>query len=267
MRRGYVRVRMDLGLSGKIAVVSGASKGIGLAISRELAAAGCSLAICARGLDDLKEAAEDIGRDHGVDVLAEQTDVTSPADVERLRDGVVDRFGRVDILVNNAGRAYPGKFETLTDENFLDDYTVKALSHVRMIRAFLPALKDSGDGRVVNINSIHGKHPDARFFTSSVNRAASLAFSRTMALYLARDNVRVNSVNIGYVLTPQWDNVHKRSRPDLERDVFFREIADADVPMGRMGRPEEVAGAVAFLCSNRSAYITGAELDVGGGMG
>lgn len=258
---------MDLGLSGKVAVVSGGSKGIGLAIANELAAEGCSLGICARGLDDLKLAAEEIARAHGVEVVAEQTDVTNAQEVDNLRDAVLERFGRVDVLVNNAGRAYPGKFDTLTDQNFLDDYTVKALSHVRMTRAFLPALKESGDGRIVNINSIHGKHPDARFFTSSVNRAASIAFARTMALYLARQNVRVNSVNIGYVLTPQWDNVHQRSRPDLERDEFFRQMADADVPMGRMGRPEEVAGAVAFLCSNKSAYITGAELDVGGGMG
>lgn len=258
---------MDLGLKGKVAIISGASKGIGLAIANELASEGCALGMCARGLEDLKTAAEAVSRDHEVEVVAEQADVTNPQDVDQLRVAVLARFGRVDILVNNAGRAYPGKFDTLTDQNFLDDYTVKALSHVRMIRAFLPALKESGDGRIVNINSIHGKHPDARFFTSSVNRAASLAFARTMGLYLARENVRVNSVNIGYVLTPQWDNVHKRSRPDLEREEFFRHIADADVPMGRMGRPEEVAGAVAFLCSDKSAYITGAELDVGGGMG
>lgn len=258
---------MDLGLSGKVAVVTGASKGIGLAIARELAGEGCTLALCARGLDELKERAEELVQEYGVDVLAEPADVSQSDQVKRFRDVVIARFGRVDILVNNAGRAYPGKFETLTDENFLDDYSVKALSHVRMVRAFLPDLKESGDGRIVNINSIHGKHADPRFFTSSVNRAASIALSRSLGLHLARDNVRVNSVNIGYVLTPQWDNVHKRARPDLEREVFFREIAEADVPMGRMGRPEEVAGAVAFLCSNRSAYITGAELDMGGGMG
>lgn len=257
---------MDLGLSGQVAVVTGGSQGVGAATARELALEGCSLALCARGEQALNETAEKLVADTGVEVFTTTADVTDAADVDRFRDEVLERFGHVDILVNNAGRAFPGNFQTLTDQDFIDDYVVKALSHVRVCRAFLPALQERG-GRIVNINSIHGKHPDPRFFTSSTNRAASMAFARTLALSLAKDGVRVNSVNIGYVLTPQWDNVHKRSRPDMERDDFFRHMGEQDVPMGRMGNPEEVAAAVAFLVSDRSSYITGADLDVGGGMG
>jgi 3-oxoacyl-[acyl-carrier protein] reductase len=257
---------VDLGLDGKVAVVTGASKGIGAAIARELAEQGCSLALCARGVEELDALADDVRRTASVEVYAAAADVTDPAQVDRFRDGVLEHHGRVDVLVNNAGRSYPGNFETLTDEDFLDDYTVKGLSHIRVCRAFLPTLRESEAARIVNINSIHGKHADARFFTSSVNRAASIAFARTLALWLAPESICVNSVNIGYVLTPQWSNVHRRVRPDLDPDAFFAEMGSVEVPMGRMGKPEEVAGIVTFLASARASYITGASIDVGGGQ-
>jgi NAD(P)-dependent dehydrogenase (short-subunit alcohol dehydrogenase family) len=257
---------MNLGLEGRVAVVTGASKGIGAAVARELAVEGCALALCARGADALEELAADVRESSGIDVLATIADVTDPDQVNRFRDDVLDHFESVDILINNAGRSYPGNFETLTDDDFLDDYTVKGLSHIRMTRAFLPSLRKSDAARIVNINSIHGHHADARFFTSSVNRAASIAFARTLALWLAPDGICVNSVNIGYVLTPQWSNVHQRINPDMEADEFFTDIGSREVPMGRMGRPDEVAGMVAFLASQRSSYITGASIDVGGGQ-
>jgi 3-oxoacyl-[acyl-carrier protein] reductase len=257
---------MNLSLEGKVAVVSGASKGIGAAIATELAAEGCKLALCARGLDTLEQQADAIRGTAPVDVFAAAADVTDPEQVDRFKGEVMEHFGRVDVLINNAGRSYPGNFETLTDEDFVNDYTVKGLSHIRMTRAFLPVLRDSDAARIVNINSIHGKHADARFFTSSVNRAASIAFARTLALWLAPEGICVNSVNIGYVLTPQWSNVHQRISPDLEAEVFFAEMGEREVPMGRMGTPEEVAGIVAFLASQRASYITGASIDVGGGQ-
>lgn len=257
---------MDLGLDGKVAVVTGSSKGIGAAIAMELAEQGCSLALCARGADDLDSLAAEVRRSTSVDVFAAPADVTDPSDVERFRDETLAHHGRVDILVNNAGRSYPGNFETLTDEDFINDYTVKGLSHIRMTRAFLQSLRESDAARIVNINSIHGHHADARFFTSSVNRAASIAFARTLALWLAPEAICVNSVNIGYVLTPQWSNVHQRVRPDLEANDFFDQMGSTEVPLGRMGRPEEVAGIVTFLASQRASYITGASIDVGGGQ-
>lgn len=257
---------MDLGLEGKVAVVTGASKGIGAAISRELAGEGCALALCARGADTLESHAEQLRASTSGDVFATAADVTVPEQIDRFKDEVLSRYGHVDILINNAGRSYPGNFETLTDEDFLNDYTVKGLSHIRMTRAFLPTLRESNAARVVNINSIHGKHADARFFTSSVNRAASIAFARTLALWLAPEGICVNSVNIGYVLTPQWSNVHQRINPDVEAEVFFAEMGSREVPMGRMGKPEEVAGMVTFLASERASYITGASIDVGGGQ-
>ncbi|HET9203662.1 MAG TPA: SDR family oxidoreductase [Acidimicrobiia bacterium] len=257
---------MKLGLEGKVAVVTGASKGIGAAIARELAGEGCSLALCARGEEDLSVLAGEIRSSSTVDVFSSPADVTDADQVIRFRDEVVTHFEKVDILINNAGRSYPGNFDTLTDEDFMNDYNVKSLSHIRVSRAFLPALRECDSGRIVNINSIHGHHADARFFTSSVNRAASIAFARTLALALAPEGICVNSVNIGYVLTPQWSNVHQRVRPDMEADEFFADMGSREVPMGRMGRPEEVAGIVTFLASERASYMTGASIDVGGGQ-
>ena len=257
---------MDLGIEGRVAVVSGASKGIGAAIAKELAANGCLLALCARGSDDLERLADELTSSTGAEVLTSSVDVTDPEQVIRFQGEVADRFSTVDILINNAGRSYPGNFDTLTDADFVDDYSVKGLSHIRMCRAFVPSLRASDAGRIVNINSIHGKHADARFFTSSVNRAASIAFARTLALSLAPEGICVNSVNIGYVLTPQWANVHKRIAPEMAADDFFADIGSREVPMGRMGKPEEVAGIVAFLASGRASYITGASIDVGGGQ-
>lgn len=257
---------MNLGLEGKVAVVTGASKGIGAAIARELAGEGCDLALCSRGADDLERLASEITDLSSIEVFASAADVTDHEAVLRFRDEVLDYFGAVDILINNAGRSYPGNFDTLTDEDFVNDYTVKGLSHIRVTRAFLPSLRKSAAGRIVNINSIHGHHADPRFFTSSVNRAASIAFARTLALALAPEGICVNSVNLGYVLTPQWSNVHQRVRPDMEADEFFADMGSREVPMGRMGRPEEVAGIVAFLASEKASYITGASIDVGGGQ-
>jgi NAD(P)-dependent dehydrogenase (short-subunit alcohol dehydrogenase family) len=257
---------VDLGLQGKVAVVSGASKGIGAAIARELAREGCSLALCARGAEALDHLANELRTEAQAEVVATVADVTDPSQVVHFSELVADRFGGVDVLVNNAGRSYPGNFETLTDEDFLNDYSVKGLSHIRMTRAFLPSLRQSSAARIVNINSIHGKHADARFFTSSVNRAASIAFARTLALWLAKEGICVNSVNIGYVLTPQWANVHQRIRPEVPAEEFFAEMGQREVPMGRMGRPDEVAGMVAFLASERASYISGASIDIGGGQ-
>jgi 3-oxoacyl-[acyl-carrier protein] reductase len=257
---------MDLGLAGTCAVVTGASRGIGAAITQDLAREGCNLAVCARDGEALSALAEGLRAEHGVRVNTYVTDVTDPGDVERLAASVVADFGEVNILVNNAGRSHGGRFEVLSDQNFIDDYTIKVLAHIRMIRAFLPALEKASNARVININSIHGHDPDPRFFTSSVNRAASIAFAKVAALEVVKRNVLINTVNVGYVVTPQWHNVHQRTNPDLSWEEFL-EVFGAEVPLGRLGRPEEVAAAVTFFASSRASYLSGASLDVGGGIG
>jgi 3-oxoacyl-[acyl-carrier protein] reductase len=178
-----------------------------------------------------------------------------------------DSLGGIDILVNNAGGARPGNFETLTDEDWRADLDVKLFSMIRFTRAAVPHMRAAGGGRVININAVFGRSPDPAFFATSVNRAACLSLTKSLAIEFAPDGILVNSVNIGFVVTPQWRTIHSKVAPELSEEEFFERLAAEHVPVGRFGRPEEVAGLVAFLAGERASYITGASIDVAGGMG
>jgi NAD(P)-dependent dehydrogenase (short-subunit alcohol dehydrogenase family) len=256
---------MDLGLKGKVAVVTGASRGLGRAIAEELAREGCALAICARGEDDLTKAAADL-RGGGAEVFDRVLDVTDPAQVRSFIADAAGALGGIDILVNNAGRAHPGNFESLTDEDWQADIDVKLFSMIRCSREALPHMRARGGGRIVNINAVLGRSPDPAFFATSVNRAACISFTKALSLEVARDRILVNSVNIGLVRASQWERLRERIAPDLSMERFYEERG-RDVPLGRFGDPEEVAAAVAFLVSDRAGYITGASVDVAGGLG
>jgi 3-oxoacyl-[acyl-carrier protein] reductase len=257
---------MDFGLRGRKAIVTGGSKGLGRAIADELAREGCDVAICARNAKEVAEAVEAV-RSRGTTVFGETCDVTVPDQVVSFVARCADELGAIDILVNNAGRAHPGTFETLTDEDWQDDLDVKLFSMIRCSRAVLPHMRSRGGGRIVNINAVYGKYPDPKFFATSTIRAACLAFTKVLSMELAKDGILVNTVNIGFVVTPQWKNVHQRLGPELSEEDFFAQMAQAEVPLGRFGRDDEVGGVVAFLCSDRAGYVTGASVDVAGGMG
>jgi NAD(P)-dependent dehydrogenase (short-subunit alcohol dehydrogenase family) len=257
---------VDLGLAGRRALVTGGSKGIGLAIARELVGEGAHVAICSRSEEEVETAAAGL-RHGGTTIHAQRADVTDPDDVRDFVGRSAETLGGIDFLVNNAGRAHPGRFATLEDDDWQADLDVKLFSLIRCSREVLPHMREAGGGRIVNVGAVYARMPDPTFFATSVNRAAGLSFTKALAMEVAPDNVLVNAVNIGFVVTPQWENIRLRRAPELAPDEFFRELAAQEVPLGRFGGADEVSGLVAFLLSARASYITGASIDVAGGMG
>jgi NAD(P)-dependent dehydrogenase (short-subunit alcohol dehydrogenase family) len=260
---------MELGLAGRRAVVTGGSKGLGRAIAGELLREGAAVFICARHPGELETTAAELRKEapSSAAVTAMTCDVTDPGQVTAMTQAAVEALGGIDILVNNAGGARPGRFAELTDTDWHEDIEVKLFSQIRCIRAALPELRRSPAPRVININALYARYPDPAFLASSVNRASCVSLSKALSIELGAEGILVNSVNIGFVATPQWENIHRRRAPDMPAGEFFAQLARTEVPLGRFGRADEVAGLVAFLASDRASYIAGASIDVGGGMG
>jgi hypothetical protein len=254
---------MELGLNNRRAIVTGGSKGLGYAIARELVSEGASVRICARNADEVAAAVEQLGeRAEGRPV-----DVREASQLNDFVAWAAESMGGIDILVNNAGGAHPGSFEALADESLLADFNIKVHTWFRAVKAALPWLRESAAPRVINIGSVYARMPDFRFFSTTVNRAAGLNLTKALAQELAGDGILVNAVNIGCVETPQWANIHAKRAPEKSAEEFFSDMAADEIPLARFGTPEEVSGIVAFLAGDRASYITGASIDVAGGMG
>jgi 3-oxoacyl-[acyl-carrier protein] reductase len=247
---------MNLGLEGTAAIVGGASAGMGLAIARALAAEGSSVTMCARGEDRLRESAAGIAG-----AIAIAGDVRDQAILERLVDETVSARGRLDIVVNNAGGPPPGTFESTPDEAWADAFELSLRSAVRLTRLALPHLRASGRGRIVNITSWSVREPIPNLMLSNAIRPGVVGWAKALAHEVGRDGITVNTIAPGKVATGRMRELWE-SRPD----PAAAEAEDiASIPVGRMGQPQEIAAAVAFLCSKPAAYISGAVLPVDGG--
>jgi len=251
---------LDLGLEGKVAIVTGGSDGLGRATAERLAREGARVAICGRRKEHLDQAAEGIRRATGGQVLARAADVTRAGEVEALVAATVAQFGGIDILVNNAGTSAAGGFESVSDEAWQADIDLKLMGAVRCCRLAIPHMKRRGGGRIVNVTNLGGKAPTARGLPTSVTRAAGINLTKSLAHEYAADRILVNTICVGFVKSAQWER--RAHGKDLE--AFYREAAKT-VPIGRVGDAEEFADLVAFLVSARAAYITGTAINFDGG--
>jgi NAD(P)-dependent dehydrogenase (short-subunit alcohol dehydrogenase family) len=252
---------MDLGLEGRIAIITGGSDGLGRATAERLASEGCKVVICARRQDHLRRVASDIAERTGADVLGVRADVSLAADIERLVETASGHFGGVDILINNAGQSAAAGLEEVDDAAWRADIDLKLMAAVRTCRCVVPIMRARGAGAIVNATIVGGKTPPAKVLPTTVTRAAGINLTKSLANEFAGDGIRVNAVCIGLLKSQQW--VRLAGNDDVEE--LYGRLAET-VPLKRVGEAEEYADLVAFLVSDRAAYITGTAVNIDGGL-
>ena len=257
---------MDLGITGRVALVSASSKGIGRAIADELAANGASLVMCARGEKNLRSAADEIRAATGANVLDVVADVSNGDDIDRLTEAALKKFGRVDMLVTNSGGPPAGKFESLTAETWHEAAQLLLHSTVEMVRGVLPGMKERGWGRILNVTSIAAKQPVDGLMLSNSLRAAVHGFARTLANEVAPFGITVNNILPGYTRTDRVVSLakHAAETKGISIEESYRSWEE-QVPMGRLADPKEIAAVAAFLLSERASYVTAGSIAVDGG--
>ncbi len=258
---------MDLGITGKTAIVAAASKGLGKAAALGLAREGANLAICARGEAALLKTAKEIRSATSARVLPIVADVTNPENIQKLVKRTADEFRRIDILVTNAGGPPSGLFSNFNDKDWQDAMNLNLLSTVRLCREVIPYMQKAGGGRIVNIVSVAAKQPIEGLILSNSVRAAVIGLAKTLSSELATDNILVNNICPGWILTDRLASV-VRKRAEAQGKTYENVLADitTNIPLGRCGTPEEVANLIVFLASERASYITGATIQVDGGL-
>jgi NAD(P)-dependent dehydrogenase (short-subunit alcohol dehydrogenase family) len=253
---------MDLELRGKVVAITGGTDGLGLALADRLVESGARVAVCGRNEERLTEA-RTRWEGAGADALALRADVTEPKDLESFVDAIVTRWGGLDAVVNNAGKASTGAIDTVGDAAWREDLDLKVLAAVRLVRLALPHLRAAGDASIVNVLSVAAKTPGAGSLPTTASRAAGLAITKALSHELGPAGIRVNSVLVGLIESGQWRRTAEATNQPLER--VYEQLAKS-VPLGRVGRAEEFADLVSYLLSARASYVSGAAINLDGGM-
>ena len=260
---------MNLGIRGRIAIVCAASQGLGRGAATALAREGASIVVCSRDKKRISEAAAGMRRTaaKGAEVVPMVADMSSAADIERLVKATAKRFGRIDILVSNAGGPPVASFPDLSDEAWEQGARLTLMSTVRCIRAVLPYMKKQGWGRIVTITSITARQPINDLVISSSIRPGLLGLTKVLGNQYAADGICINAVAPGFILTDRQKEIGaaRANTRGMTFDEYLKESA-REVPLGRFGRPEELADVIAFLCSEKASYVTGTTVTVDGGL-
>jgi 3-oxoacyl-[acyl-carrier protein] reductase len=258
---------LDLGLEGKVALVTAASKGLGRAIATELAREGAKVVVSSRDGEALSETAGEIREETGAEVDYRAADLTSAGDIEALVSHAVDRFGGVDVLVNNTGGPLAGTFEDLDDEAWQEAFEQVLLSLIRCVRGVLPSMRERSGGRIVNVASSSLKQPIENLTLSNTFRAGINGLAKDLSVQLAPDGIFVNTLGPGRIATARTENMDALQAES--RGVSVEEVRgefEARIPLGRYGGAEEFARVAVFLASPANNYVTGQAILVDGGM-
>ncbi|WP_242153579.1 SDR family oxidoreductase [Sphingomonas sp. BAUL-RG-20F-R05-02] len=255
---------MHIDLTGKRVIVTGASRGIGRGIAAAFAAEGCRLAIGARNEEAIRATAAEIGAG-AADTIVRRLDVADDQSAKDFVAEVAERWDGVDVLVNNAGQGQSGTLENLTPEQLLAHANILQMGHFRMAQAVVPHMRKQRWGRIIDINAVAGSIPTPDGIPSVINRASCIALSKLLGQALAPDNILVNSLNMGWIDTGQWDRHYREMPPGVSREEFDEMVLKV-VPMGRFGTPQDVAGVAIFLASELASFISGVEINVSGGL-
>jgi 3-oxoacyl-[acyl-carrier protein] reductase len=256
---------MHIDLKGKRVIVTGASRGIGAAIAKGFAREGARLAVCARNADAIGAIGKEAELLGAQSVVASTIDVRDTSQVRAWVDEIAQSWGGIDVLVNNAGQGRGGNIDTLKPEEILEHANSLQVAHFRCSQAVVPHMRKQRWGRIININALAGVIPTPDGIPSVSNRAAAIAMSRSLGMALAKDNILVNSLNMGWIDTGQWDRHYREMSPTISRQEFLT-MATKVVPLGRFGKPEDVVGMALFLSSEFANFITAASIDISGGL-
>ncbi len=258
---------MDLGIKDKVAIVAASSKGLGKAVAFGLAREGVKLTLCARGKDELDRTAKEIASETSSEVLALDCDVSKTADIKKVVGETIKKYSRIDIMVNNAGGPPTGAFLDFSLEDWQRAIELNLFSTITFSREVLPRMVEQGWGRIVNITSVAVKQPIDGLILSNTARAGVIGLAKTLSNEFGQYNITVNNVCPGRILTDRIIHLanEKAKREGRSLDEALK-IMELDVPMRRIGKPEELANLVVFLSSERASYITGTTIQVDGGV-